>query len=101
MIVATNKQDRPHLVRHRLGDGKRPSLKILTLFRLLLWWGAEMARQVFIYKKPSAQIVHTSNVDFYLPVSSWVITRRETYCLVSDYGNQKVEIHPVAEMSQN
>jgi len=85
----------------KYGNVKGPSLKILALFRFLLWWGAEMARQMFVYKKPRGQVVHISNIDRCLPLSSWVVTKRETFCLVSDYGNEKVEIHTVAEMSEN
>ena len=76
-------------------------VRIVAWFRVLLWWGAEMARQVFVYKKPQAQIVHVSLSESQLPLSSWAFTAEAGYCLVSDRQARNVEIHSVSQISQN
>ena len=80
---------------------KMSSLRILAWFRILLWWGGEMARQVFVYKKPRAQIVRVTKWDRCFPAASWTFTRDETYCLILSDRHQGVEIFPVSQMNQN
>ena len=80
---------------------KMSSLRILAWFRFLLWWGVEMARQVFVYKKPREQIVRVTKSDRCFPVASWTFIGDETYCLVMSDKHRGVEIFSVSQMNQN
>ena len=97
----------PHEKRNRIKTAaaqdreKACSVRTVAWFRVLLWWGAEMARQVFVYKKPRAQIVHVSLSESQLPLSSWAFTAEAGYCLVSDRQERHVEIHSVSQITKN
>lgn len=80
---------------------KKNTYGIVAGFRLLLWWGTEVARQVLVYKKPMAQVVHVAKSYRNLPPSAWAFDEEKSYCLVSDQRSRNVEIHTVSLMKKN
>jgi hypothetical protein len=80
---------------------KVDSYRSAAWFRVLLWWGTEIARQVFVYRKPQAQIVHISKSAMDFPLSSWAFTQEKSYCLTSESQIHKIEIHPVSGIKPN
>ena len=80
---------------------KKNAYGIVAGFRLLLWWGTEVARQVLVYKKPMAQVIHVTKSHRNLPASAWAFDEEKSYCLVSDQQNTRVEIHTVSLMKKN
>jgi len=101
--VIFSKYEKRNRIKSAAAEDKEKAcpVRIVAWFRVLLWWGAEMARQVFVYKKPGAQIVHVRLSESQLPLSSWAFTPDEGYCLVSDRQARNVEIHSVSQISQN
>ena len=76
-------------------------LRFAAGFRILLWWGAEIARGIFVYKKPKAQIVRLSVFNDAFPVSSWVFTSARGYCLFYLKDQAEVNVYPLPGMEKN
>ena len=77
------------------------NIALITSIRLLLWWGAEAAKNLFVVRKPSAQIqqAHSSSTEF--PLSCWTLSRRSVYCLAGREGKPDVVIHHTGTLSNN
>jgi len=58
-------------------------------------------RQVFVYKKPDAQIEHISQTEQSFPASSWIFTRDEGYCFTFNRRDREVKIHRAGEINRN
>lgn len=83
------------------GKKERASLKIVAWFRVLLWWGADAARRVLEYKIPSAQIQRVSESHEVFPISSWVFTKNEAYCMVFQRNEQEIVIQSLNQFCKN
>lgn len=83
------------------GKKERASLKIVAWFRVLLWWGADAARRMWDYRRPSAQIQRVSDSHEVFPISSWVFTQNEAYCMVLQRHEQEVIIQSLNQFGEN
>ncbi|MBN2029087.1 hypothetical protein JW824_02485 [bacterium] len=86
-----------------VGDCKRKfnPVGIVTLFRVFLWWGTEVVKQVLTHRKPEAKIVHMLRSESVFPVSKWVFTDKMTCCIVSVGTEAGVDIHRFHQASKN
>ncbi len=80
---------------------KQHSVRVITLFRIFLWWGTEVVRQVLTYRKPRARIIHVLRSERLFPVSKWIFTNKQSYCLVSDRLQPKVDVIELEQINQN
>ena len=80
---------------------EKNNIALITSIRLLLWWGAEAAETVFLYRKPVAQEQKIVQSDRAFPLSSWGVVSQKVYCLVSVQNDRKVTIHPSGDISTN
>ncbi len=86
-----------------VGDYKRKfnPTGMMTLFRIFLWWGTEVMKQVLTYRKPKARIIHLLRSESVFPVSKWIFVNETTYCLVSEKKEAGVNIYRLHQVSQN
>ncbi len=89
------------ITKENFRDRKYFLLIVVSWFRFLLWWGVEVARQVFVYRKPRAQVIRLSKSDWTFPVSSWVVAGDDLYCMISPREEREVRIYPLARMGKN
>ena len=73
----------------------------ITLLRMFLWWGTEIARHVLIYQNPKARIIHMFRSESIFSVSKWIFTNEKTYCLVSDKTKGGVDIYSFGQVNPN
>ena len=83
------------------GKKERASLKIVAWFRILLWWGADAARRVLEYRRPNAQIQRVTDSHEVFPISSWVFTKNEVYCMVFQRKEQEIIIQSLNQFGKN
>jgi len=89
---------------HRSGDAsgsRRYPLGIVTWFRLFLWWGTQVVRQVFHVKRPRAEIVRISHIDYTWPVSSWVFSGEKVYGIFFKRNESKIRVYEFPELEKN
>ena len=77
------------------------TIGMVTLLRVFLWWGTEVVRQVLTYREPRARIIHVFRSENLFPVSKWIFTKKQSYCLVSGRSQPKVDIVELEQISQN
>jgi hypothetical protein len=80
---------------------KKIQIALITSFRLLLWWSAEAAKNLFVFRKPGVQIQQVQSLNTEFPFSSWILTRQSVYCLSTREGKRDVVIHRTGTLSDN
>jgi len=80
---------------------KWDSFKLVSWFRLFLWWGAEVMKGVFSYRKPQAQVVHLSRSERIFPLSNWVVDKNKVYCIISLLDKKGVAIYQLPRLGNN
>lgn len=76
-------------------------LKLIAVFQLLLWWGAEVIQSALRYRPARGKIVRIEEASCPFPRSSWVLTKDGAYCLIDRSETHSVEIHRGAPFSLN
>lgn len=80
---------------------KRNSFRYIPWFRILLWWGTEVSKQIFTVRRPRPQIVRLSRFDRSLPISSWVFIKDRVYALFSRRDVPEVRILEFEKLEMN
>ncbi len=75
---------------------KTRRLALISWFRVLLWWGSEIARDVFTVKRSAPQIQHVTKDFIFFPLSSWMFSEDKLFCLSCNIKEKKIEIHSFA-----
>ena len=76
-------------------------MALITSFRLLLWWGAEAAKNLIAFRQPRPQIQQTYTWNTEFPLSRWNLSRQNVYCLTAREGQQHVVIRCTGTISDN
>lgn len=80
---------------------KRYPFGVVTWFRVLLWWGTQVVRQVFHVKRTRAEVVRVSHVDYTWPVSSWVFSGEKVYGIFFKRNESKICVYEFPELEKN
>jgi hypothetical protein len=84
----------------KIRKGKQ-SIALITGFRLLLWWGGQAVRSLFIDRRPAVQEEKEMQQDMKFPLSFWAFVSQKGYCLVSGQNDRKITIHPSGTIDTN
>ena len=74
---------------------------VVQWFRVLLWWGTAVARQILPVRKPKPAVVRLSPVEQAWPLSSWVFTREKVYGIFFQKYEQGVRIYEFPQLEEN
>ena len=80
---------------------EKNNFALITSIRLLLWWGAEAAKSILVYRRPAAQEQKIVQSDRMFPLTSWGVVSLKVYCLVSVQNDRKITIHMSGDISTN
>jgi len=80
---------------------KKIPFRMITWFRILLWWGSEMAKQMVQVRKPEAQIQFVYQSTTHFPKSKWGINKERPFCMVQRITRNETRIHLFSERSLN
>ena len=75
-------------------------MELITVLRLMLWWGAATFRQV-LHKKVNPEIQHVSFESSAYPQARWVRLEKVVYCLTAYSDEKRVTIYKLPDLSLN
>lgn len=97
----THSKDIQQLLTKRTSESKKYPFGVVTWFRVFLWWGTQIVRQVFHVKRPKAEVVRVSHIDYTWPVSSWVFSGEKVYGIFFKRNESKIRVYEFPELEKN
>jgi hypothetical protein len=72
-------------------------VRLVTYFRLLVWWGAATKRQIRMQHFKLLPVIERVNQPVDMPVSDWIIDHDQCFCLTGPHHQHDYQIvlfHP-------